>query len=252
MDPHRILEFAEAAAAGIAAARLASLGLAKTFPALLAYLILDVVSSSVFGSLSPRALIYFWVYIAFLILEDILSVLAIRELVSLIFDRYPGIRSLGRWTIYGGIALAASTSLAAARLLSSTYPHKKWGLYYLQFAHRSIVFSLAIAIVAMLFVLSKYPLNLGRNTYVCSGFFSAIFLSDAFRAAIDSLMPHFFNDYVDWTEACIISACMLGWAVMLRPEPAPVRHVSFPTPVEERLLEQLDALNQLMTRTARR
>lgn len=251
MGPQVITEICQAGAAAIAAARLTSLRLGDTFPALLTYLVFDALTSLIFASLSPRSRAYFWVYIVSLVLEDAVSILAVRELVSLIFERYPGIRTLGRWTVYGGIVFAASTSLGAARFLSSAYPHRKWGLYYFQFAHRSVVFSLAIAIVAILFVLSKYPLSLGRNTYVSSAFFSAIFLSDALRLAIDSLTPQFFNHYADWTEAFIITGCLAAWAVMLRPEPAPAARVSFPTPVEERLLHQLDALNQLVTRAAR-
>ncbi len=255
MDPQVITELPQAAAAAIAVCRLSWLRLASKFPALVAYLALDALYSFIYAVVSPRSRVYFWVYVAAVPLECILSIFAVRELMALIFDNYPGIRTVGRWTLYAGIALAMSLSLLAAKLLSGGYYssyHTKWGLYYLQSVQRSIVFSLAVAIIALLFVLSKYPLHLGRNTYVSSIFFSALFLSEAARLVIDALARDFFNHYVDWSEAFFITSCMAGWAFMLRPQPAPVSRVAFSTPAEDRLLQQLDALNQLMTRAARR
>ncbi|HTA46876.1 MAG TPA: hypothetical protein VK789_30740 [Bryobacteraceae bacterium] len=252
MDPQVATELSQAAAATIAVARLISLRLATAFPALLVYLLFDAFYSYIYALISPKSGIYFWVYVSVAPLLSVISIFAVRELVTLIFQNYPGIRTLGRWVIYGSVTFAASISLAAAKLINIGYPHKKWGLYYIQSVERSVIFSLAIAIVAILFVLSKYPLHLGRNTYVSSGFFGALFLSDAVRLLIDSLAPQFFNHYVDWTEAFIITACLAGWALMLRRQPAPVARVAFSSPDEDRLLQQLESLNQIMTRAARR
>src|SRR5579871_3592402 len=181
MDPQVATELSQAAAATIAVVRLFSLRLAPAFPALLVYLLFDATYSFVYALMSPKSLIYFWVYVFVSPLVSVISIFAVRELVALIFRNYPGIRTLGRWIIYGSITFAASVSLGAAKLASNKYPHRKWGLFYVQSVERSVIFSLAIAIVAILFVLSKYPLHLGRNTYVSSAFFSAVFLSDAVR-----------------------------------------------------------------------
>lgn len=251
MDPQVATELSQAAAATIAAARLISLRLAPGFPALLAYLLFDAFYSFIYALMSPKSHVYFWVYVLVAPLLAIISIFAVREMVALIFQNYPGIRTLGRWVIYGSVTFAASMSIAAAKLVTG-HPHKKWGLYYIQSIERSVIFSLAIAIVAILFVLSKYPLHLGRNTYVSSIFFSALFLSDAIRLLFDSFAPQFFNHYADWTEAFFITACLLGWALMLRPEPVPVSRVAFSKPEEDRLLQQLESLNQIMTRAARR
>lgn len=252
MGPQVATELSQAAAAAIAVARLTYLRLAPAFPALFAYLLFSAGYSLAFASLSPKSMAYFWVYVVVSPLVSVIYIFVVRELVALIFHKYPGIRTLGRWVLYGSVIVAAIISLAAARLVNSGYRHKKWGLYYIQSVERSVIFSLAIAIAAILFVISKYPLHLGRNTYVSSTFFSALFLSDALRLLVDSWTPQFFNHYVDWGEAFVITACLVAWAVMLQREPAPSRRVAFSNMDENRLLGQLEALNQLMTRAARR
>jgi hypothetical protein len=251
MDPHIVTERVQAAAATIAVARLVYVGLAKRFPAMLAYLVLDALSSFAYGVLSPRSLAYFWIYVSEISLECILTILAVRELVNLIFTNFPGIRTVGRWAIYAGIGLAIFISIVTI-LWSNSYHRKRWALFYLESTQRSVFFSLVFVIMAILFVLSKYPLHLGRNTYVSSAFFSAIFLSEAARLFLDTLAPWFFNHLVDWTEAVFTALCLGAWALMLQRQSVPVARVAFSTSQEDQLLAQLNSLNQLMTRAARR
>jgi hypothetical protein len=80
-----------------------------------------------------------------------------------------------------------------------------------------------------------------------------LFLSEAFQLLVDGLSPKLHNDYIDYPEAIFVLVCLIGWAAMLRPEPAitPAR-ITFTTPREDHLLQQLNALNQMMTRAARR
>ena len=110
-------------------------------------------------------------------------------------------------------------------------------------------------IVTILIFLSKYPLHLSRNTVVSSAFFSVLFLSEACGPVTDrqSRARLYKSYYVDWAESAFTAICLVGWAALLRPEPstAPTR-VTFSTPQEDHLLQQLNSLNQLMTRAARR
>jgi hypothetical protein len=187
-------------------------------------------------------------------LENIFSILVVRELLTLMFDNYPGIRTVGRWAMYAGIAISAGASLALTKFFWNTGAsgRHKWGLFYLEVTQRSIVFSLVVVIVAILFVLSKYPLHLGRNTYVSCIAFSALFLSEAARLLLDSTTRVLHIDFVDQAESVFIALCLGSWAFMLRPAAAPVARVAFSTPQEDHLLQQLDSLNQLMSRAAKR
>ncbi len=253
MDLHAATEVLQSALAVIAAARLVYFDLAKKFPALLAYLIFIAISSCAAGVVDQRSSLYFWVYVSYAPAQCIFSVLAARELFTLTFDNYPGIRTVGRWTMYAGIGLAASVSLALTKVFWNTGANggNSWGVFYLEVAQRSVVFSLAVAIIAIAFVLSRYPLHLDRNTYVSAAFFSALFVSDAVRLFIDGLAQGLYNNYADWGEAILIALFLTGWAALLRPQTAPAARIAFSTPEEDHLLRQLNSLNQLMSRAAR-
>jgi hypothetical protein len=253
MDARVAEEFLESSAAVVAVGRLISLKLVRRFPALVAYLSLLAVSNTIYGILSPQSRQYFWVYVALVPFECILGIIAVRELVALIFKNYPGIRTVGRWAMYAGVVLATGVSLALTKFFWQSGAHRaKWGVYYLEVSQRSIVFTLAVVILAILFALSKYPLHLGKNTYVSIAFFSALFLSEAVGLLVDSLASHFYNHFVDEVELVFISACLAGWALLLQPEAAPVARVAFSTLQEDQLLHQLDSLNQFMSRAAKR
>jgi hypothetical protein len=246
-------EFVQATAATAAAGRLVYLGLERRFPALLAYLIFTVVSTVCYSLFSTTSRLYFWIYILLLPLDSIFSIFAVRELLMLTFDNYPGIRTIGRWAMYAGTGLSVAVSLVLTRVFWAVGAsgRQKWGLFYFEVAQRSIVFSLAVVIIAIIFVLSKYPLHLGRNTYVSCAFFSALFLSEAIELFVDALTRELFNRYADWTADFVIAFCLVGWAALLRPQTAAVARVAFADPQEDHLLQQLDSLNQLMSRAAR-
>jgi hypothetical protein len=257
MDPIAATELSVAATAAAAVTRLTYLNLARRFPALVAYLVFLAVESVAYGLLSPTSAAYFWGYIVLQPLEYVFSILAVRELFALVFDDYPGIRSVGRWVTYAGVGLALSISLLLTGLFwnggtrgrSIHFIH----LFYFEVSQRSTVFTLAFLIVTILLFLSKYPLRLSRNTLVSSVFFSVLFLSEAAGLLADTLAPKLYNVYADSAELAFVSICLVGWAALLKPEPAvaPAR-VKFSTPQEDHLLQQLNSLNQLMARAARR
>ncbi len=178
----------------------------------------------------------------------------VRELFTLVFSDYPGIQTIGRWAMYAGLALAVATSTAINTFFwgAGARDHDIF-LFYLQIIQRSIVFSLAIIIAAILFALSRYPLRMARNTYLSSLFFSFIFLSNAAQLLIDSFAPHLYNHYVDWSECIIVAALLSVWAGSLRPERATdVSRIGFSTPHDNHLLEQLNSLNEVLGRAGHR
>ena len=255
MDSHVVKELSQSAAAMVAMARLISLNLAKRFPALVGYLSLLALSNLLSGGLSRQSTLYFWYYVALEPVDTVVGIFAVRELIALIFANYPGIRTVGRWALYAAIAISLGVSLFLTSVFrySGPDPRSKWALFYVETARRSIILSLMVAIIAILFVLSKYPLHLGRNTYLSCAFFSAMFLAEAAQLLIDSSTRLLFNDLADSVEPVFICACLLGWAFLMQPETAPVAaRIAFPSAQEDHLLQQLDSLNRLMTRAVRR
>jgi hypothetical protein len=254
MDPNAATEYLQSIAASAAAGRLIYLGLGRRFPALLAYAFFVAVLNFAFGAIDRYSKLYFWTYIAIGPLENIFSILVVRELLNVMFEHYPGIRTVVRWALYLGIVLSTGTSVALTKLFWNTGArHRtKWRLLYFEVVQRSIVFTLVVVIIAILFVLSKYPLRLSRNTYLSYAFFSGLFLTEAVRLLIDGMTRALYTDLVDWTASVTIALCLGSWAFLLRPEPAPAARVAFSTPREDQLLHQLDSLNQIMSRAARR
>ena len=126
-------------------------------------------------------------------------------------------------------------------------------LIYSEIVQRSVVFSLAILILTILYFLSRYPLRLPQNTYISSAFFSALFLSEALQLLIDSLQPLLSNFYLDSVQTAFAAVCLGAWAGLLQPEKAAApSRVSFTSAHEAQLLEQLESLNQILARAARR
>lgn len=254
MDPRAALELLQTVAAAATVARLIYLNLAKQFPALVAYLVFLAAIDLGLGLLDPRTVFYFGTYVVLESLKWIFSIVAIRELFALTFHRYPGIRSVGRWAMYCGVALALGISLVVTRFFwSGGVRGRSAPLFYFEVSQRSVVFTLALVIVTILLSLSKYPLHLSGNTLVSCIFFSVLFLSEALRLVVDSIAPRLFSPHTDWTQAGFVAICLLGWAAMLKRETAAVQpRITLSTPREDYLLQQLTALNQMMTRSARR
>jgi len=255
MQPHLITGFFITTAAALVAGRLFYFGLVRQFRSLVAWLAWVCLSTFSLAIISPKTTLYFWLYVAALPLDSIAGIIAVRELFALIFNAYPGIRTIGRWAMYGATMISLSVWLMSTKLFwsqtASGRAHSH--IYYLQVAHRSVTLSLAAIILALLFSISRYPLHLGRNTYLSSSCFGVMFLSQATQSLIDSLAPRLHNDAVDWASNLFIAMCLLTWATWLQPETAPVPvSATFASPAEDHLLQQLAALNQMLDRAARR
>jgi len=251
MTPYSATILVEAAAAVIAIARLLSLRLAGIFPVLLSFLSAIAVTGVAASFFSSRSRTYFWIYIAQTPVYCILAILAARELFAVVFKKYPGIRSAGRMAMYWCIGFASMISLAIA-VGHPGRPEAFTHLVYIELVRRSIVLTVALFILFILYSLSRYPLELGRNILVSSILFSILFLGQATQLLIDSFSPLLYSEMVDLADVIFGAACTLVWAALLRPEPAPAPvAVKYSSRQEEQLLHQLDGLNRLLTRASR-
>ena len=244
----------QAAAAAFAAARLLHFRLSSRYPVLFSYLIVSVVLSLVFSVLSIKSHAYYWAYIVAQPVSWCAAALAVREMFALIFRDYPGLQTVGRWALYGALTLsvAVSTVLAGAFHASSGGPGSQ-GLVYALWLDRSIAVALTVTIGLLILFLSRYPLHLDRNTYVASGFFSAMFLATVAVKLLDSISTDLYVVYADYAEVAFATICFAGWGLMLRPAEQPVRaRAAINKPEEAELLQQLESLNQILSRSVRR
>jgi hypothetical protein len=243
----------QAAAAAFAAARLLHFRLRHRFPLLLSYLIISAAFSAASSALSIKSHAYYWVYIVAQPIGWCAAALAVREMFALIFKNYPGLQTVGRWTFYAALTLSVAVSVVLVQTLPAGGARNSIQLIYMLILDRSIGVTLTLTIVILMLILSRYPLHLGRNTYVASGFFSAIFLAAGAVKLLDSLATHLYIDYADRAEMVFSAVCFVGWGLMLRPaeKPAPARAV-VNKQREAELLQQLESLNQILTRSSRR
>jgi hypothetical protein len=251
MTSESATELVEAAAAAIAIARLLSLQLAGTFPALLSFLSVVAVSAVAGIFLSTSSPAFFWLYTVQTPIYCVLAMLSARELFAVVFRRYPGIRTAGRTAVLWGASFAFVIAVLFA--IAHRGPGRSFShLVYIELARRSTVLSVALFILFILYGLSRYPLHLGRNILISSAIFSVLFLSQAAQLLIDSFSADLYSHAVDLAAVAFGAACTLVWAFLLRPEPvrAPVM-VKYSSDQEQQLLQQLDSLNRLLTRAAR-
>jgi hypothetical protein len=246
-------EYIQSAASLLAAARLLKLGLARRQTAPLCFLFLFAVSCLVLSSLSAVSAGYFRVFLICTVLNWVISIWVVRDMFRLSLERYPGIQTAARWTLYSSLILSALVSIGLTFSPWQGSPHGRTNLYYVELTDRVIVLTLAVIVAGLLFFLSRYPLHLSRNTYVSCGFFSVIFLSQAIADMIDSFAAWLYSIPFDTAEVLLGGALFLGWALLLRPDNvASPQRFSFDAPRETDLLRQLDSMNQVLSRVGRR
>jgi hypothetical protein len=124
---------------------------------------------------------------------------------------------------------------------------------YIVAIDQGITAGLAVFLVVLLFLLSRYPIRLPRNVVVHSFLFTAFFLSNSltmlFRGVfgIKVIVP------IDIGLTVIATACSLAWFWLLNPKGEEVTvHVAHPNSKrEEHLLSQLNYLNQTLIKTGK-
>jgi hypothetical protein len=245
----------QAVAAAFAIVRLLQSGLLRRFPFLCIYLAVIAVMSGVLSVVDEQSKLYFKTYMLAEPASCVAAALAVYEMFALIFRDYRGLRTAGRWTLYVALAASFGVFVFIARFAGGELPQGTVNsqiLFYELILDRSVNFALTAIIVMLMWFLSRYPLNLERNTYVASGFFSAMFLSEAAVKLIDSVSPHLFARYADYPELGFAAVCFVGWGAMIRPANATVparAHVNLPREAE--LLQQLTSLNDILSRSVR-
>lgn len=243
----------QAAAAAFAAARLLELRLRRRYPILFIYLIVSTVLSALFSFLSVKSRSYYWAYIIAQPVSWCVAALAVREMFALIFKDYPGLQTAGRWSFYTALASSVAISILLAQTFQATSEPNSQQLFYMLQIDHAIGFTLTATITILMLTLSRYPLHLDRNTYVASGFFSAMFLAAGAVKLIDSISKHMYSEYADRAEVTFAAICFAAWGLMLRHAEKPERvHAVVNKPREAELLQQLESLNQILSRSSRR
>jgi NADH:ubiquinone oxidoreductase subunit K len=123
---------------------------------------------------------------------------------------------------------------------------------YVLATERGVDSSLAIFVLLILFFLSRYPVPLSRNVVVHSVVFSLFFLSNTLAVLLRSVFGLHVSGEISLFMMGISSACVVAWLVLLnaKGERMRVSTRQFGRGDEERILLQLDSLNDTLLRAS--
>jgi hypothetical protein len=185
----------------------------------------------------------------------LLYLLVVFELCGLILEKHKGLYTLGRWAMYLGIAVAVTLSLLSLLPhIAPAMPQRTRIMGYIYAIERGVDFSLAIFILLILLFLSRYPVPLSRNVVVHSVVFSLFFLSNTLGLLLHSVFGLQLIREIDLLFMGTSSACVVAWLVLLnaKGEKVQVTTQHFGRGDEERILLQLDSLNDTLLRASRK
>jgi hypothetical protein len=183
----------------------------------------------------------------------LLYILVVFELCGLILEKHKGLYTLGRWAMYLGVVVAVTLSvLSLVPHITPATPQESTIMGYILATERGVDFSLAIFILLILLFLSRYPVPLSRNVVVHSVVFSLFFLSNTLVMLLYSVFGLHVNSEINLFLMGICSACMVAWLVLLNAKGEKVRvsTLHFGRGDEERILHQLDSLNDTLLRAS--
>jgi hypothetical protein len=247
-----VLQAATSLAAGLTAFRLWHTGLYRRYPILFSFMTFTAIYE-----LSPEVLnvahaAYFWVWVYSQPITWVLDILVVRELCRVILEKHPGLVTLGRWGMYGGVVVAAFLSfLSLLPHISSSMPARSRLIAYWIATGRGVTLALAIFLILMLFALSRYPVHLSRNVILNALLFTLVFLCDSLAAILTTIFDMRMNPWLAVAVQAAEVSCLLLWFFRLNPEGEHTQFswIRFRPEYEKRVLQRLDTLSSIVGRS---
>jgi len=258
MSDHTLVLFIQAislAACTLLAVKLYKTGLYRRYQAFFWYFIFRVVNGiwPLFLDLKSDAYFYFWIASSPLTL--VFYVWVVFELCRLVLEKHRGLYSLGRWAMAVGMVVSVTLSILSLlpKLATATRPQSKY-LGYFYATDRGVTFALAIFLLLMMFLLSRYPVPLSRNVILHATLYTLFFLSNTLNVILNSVFGIHLYTVIDMGLMVISTGCVVSWLLFFNPngEEVRIRMPHFGIEHEERLLFQLDALNSTLLKVARK
>jgi hypothetical protein len=250
-----VFEWVSLIGSALVAARLYRSGLHRRYRVFFAYVLFRLPTASfvlLFPSKSP---IYFYVWVVTEPLTWVFYVWVILELCRLALDRHKGLYTLGKWAMYLGIAI--SVTLSVLSLLprirpSSTQRSRVIG--YVLATDRGVTLTLAIFLLLMLFLLSRYPVPLSQNVILHAAVYTIFFVSNTLDVLLESVFGVRLYPVIDAGLMGVSAICVLAWLFFLNPrgEDSRVNIPHFGPENEKRILYHLDALNATLLKVSRK
>lgn len=238
----------------VLAFRLFQTGLFRRYRFFTAHTVFETVRMAVMGVVDIRTDLYAHLYFATQPIAWLLYAAVVQEVFQLALESRPGIATLSRKVVSG--ALAVSCAIAAATLLFGVHEGSPFRVieYYLLF-ERVISTTLLLFVIALMAFLAHFPVPLSRNSRVHAAVFGFYFTAKTASLYVRAFLGPTVVDAVNTGLNAIGIVSVLAWILLLRSngETVPARMAPQRSKQEEeRLLEQLNAINRTLVRSARR
>jgi hypothetical protein len=242
------------------AAKLYRSGLYRRYRVFFTYFLFRVANGVVplLADLKSPVYFYLWVFTEPLIW--MFYVWVVLELCRLVLERHRGLYTLGKWAMYAGMAVSVTLSfLSVLAKFKAATPQRSISFHnsiigYFLAADRGVTFCMAIFVLLMLLLLSRYPVRLSRNIVLHTTLYTIYFMSSTLGVILSSVFGVHLFTKIDLGLRTVSALCILAWLIFLTPKGEEVR-VNMPhfTPEDEkRILFHFDALNSTLLKASRR
>ncbi len=199
--------------------------------------------------------VYGWLWVTTNPLTDLLYVLVVLELVTLILVKFRGIASLGRWVVLagliGGVLVAA---LTLSRDLSN--PAERFPILRSVFVlDRGTTSSLVLFLLFIAIFLVWYPVPLSRNLLTHFAIYSIYFVVTTLAILLRNIGGDALTDATSMAGTVATLGRGIAWLVLLDragEERASMVRAHWNPEQQQRVMEQLAAINASLLRTARK
>lgn len=237
----------------VLAARLYALGLHTSYPYFFAYLIFQTMRSLALISFSVKSFTFAYIFVYTQPVLWVFYVLVVLELYDKVLQQWAGIRSLGRWALYGSLVIAVSISFLT--LIPFWGKEDSKLLFWVTTVERGVLTSVMLFLFLILLFLSRYPLQLNRNTIVHCVVYTIFFLGLSMTLLVRNVRGHEIMRMLNHVVELISLACYGVWIMFLTKKgeerTVALHHQADPA-AERRLREQLNSMNELLLRAARK
>jgi hypothetical protein len=178
-------------------------------------------------------------------------VFVVLEIYSLALRNHPGIASLSRWTLSAALVLSVGVSALTVQVDLSRPAGRYKALVYYSVVERGLVLSLVLFLLLITLFLVWYPVSIRRNVVLHAGVYSLYFLSSTAALFVRNVGGYQLTRAVSTVLVCVDCICFALWISWLSrrgEERLMVVRRRWRAEDEERLIRQLDALNDMLLR----
>ncbi len=227
----------------------------RIYPCFFAYLVFEAARSLAVLPLPTSRTLYGTIYMVTEPIIWVLYFMIVRELYGLVLKDRPGLATAGRYTLTG--AIIAATAIAVATLgpdlnnQGGPYPV----LHLVNVLSRAITTTLVFFLLSITVFLAWFPIPLNRNTIVyCLGY-SGFFIAKTLSLLARNVVGPGVAQWASATNLLVANLCLAVWIWKLNAAGERSELVighSWRKEDADRILQQLDAINDALARSTRR